>query len=286
MRKVYYQDLPYGKTLKIEVNTTLIQDAKFGWCPPEGKSIPDMLSVFPNTKVIRIFLGPKEDLPEWENHEDLKHIPKDVDVILSFKKHDIDRVVLFADSIPKDRTGFVYLCYHHEPEQGESKGDPPYDVWADRWLEIGRVLGGHPNRGMIKLTPILTGYYQYRNDWRFWIPWDAWHNGYLDAIGMDVYNKDISMDTYHQPAALFARIKEISQELDLPYLIAEMGTERIASDSDGKKCASWMHELARYLRLDGGCVAMAWFYYGGNDFIKTNRHPEQDALKYIIEHFN
>lgn len=279
MRKsVQFLELENGKVLQVTTEARILEEMKMGWCTPEGKTISYMLSKFPNTDMVRVFFGPNSRLGKWTDSP-LKAIPDDLDAFISFKywdENDIKNSMLTA----LEREGVSWYSYHHEPEQGTNAGDPPKSVWFDRWERL-VVLASNidPAHKKIKLAPTFTNYYQLRNDWREWYPYGANHG--IDAVAFDVYNKDLGSLRYNSPTTLLAEVIEMSKELDKPYILSEIGTERIASDTDGHKASEWMSDMYGYA-YDTGCIGFLWFYYGGNDFEKLGRALEDGTLQALM----
>lgn len=287
---VYIETLPDGTQVEVTLDLRIIEqeeiyETRFGWCPPGDASVAQMLARFPGTGVVRVFFQPNEHLPAWETSNRLNVIPENVDVFVSFKLWNLADVTTFADSIP-DRSGRVYLSYHHEPEQGPDSGDPPVATWKARWVELVNHLQNHGKRDRLYLVPVFTNYFQLRNEWRDWFPYDAIHG--IDAVAFDVYNKDVppSSTVYNSPTALLAEVRECAEELGLEYLITEIATQRTSSDTTGTGAANWMYGMAEACMLDGNCAGWMWFYFNEANLQAKGRTAEDNMLKSIISNLN
>lgn len=291
---LYVETLEDGTQVEVLIELSLVQQepepyaTRFGWCPPGDATVAQMLQRFPGTKVVRLFFGtrnPQDLLPTWDASPKFNVLPEDVDVFVSFKIWDLDNVEAFVDSIP-DRSGRVYLSYHHEPEQGEDSGDPPVLVWKSRWVEFVDRFENHPKRSMLWLAPVFTNYFQLRNEWRDWFPYDAAHG--IDAVAWDVYNKDLppSSTVYNSPTALLAEVRECAEELGLEYLITEISTVRTTSDTTGNGAANWMYSMAEASMLDGNCSGWMFFYFNESNLQTKGRITEDNMLKNIIANLN
>lgn len=282
----YIETLPDGSKIQVYLELTPIEEAyetRYGWCPPGNQSVQQMLTRYPNTKIVRLFFQPGDLLPTWGSSPKFNVIPEDVDVFVSFKTWNLGNVDQFVTSIP-ERSGRVYLSYHHEPEQGPDSGDPELSVWQDRWYEFVERMDAHEKRHQIYLVPVFTNYYQLRNDWRDWFPYDAaWG---IDAVAFDVYNKDLDAQKYNSPASLLAEVRECATELDLPYLITEISTKRTNSDATGDGAAQWMYNMADASGTDDNCLGWMWFYYNEGALKEQGRITEENAFVDIIANFN
>ena len=236
----------YGSSLvKTTIITEEIPSTKYGVSMPPSYTPAGIYSLYPNCSAFRVFIGHNDGIPPFASSR-FYGIRDSDDIFVSFKKWDLPNVVKFVDSIPESRTGLVQICYAHEPEQGPSKGDPTHADYVNRWTDLGAELRHHPKRAKIALTPVLTNYYQLRNDWRDWLPWPAYIEGDLDGITFDIYNHDLGKSRYNPPVALYAELLEASRELELPGYVGECNTERISSDSDGSGAAQWFYNMAVY----------------------------------------
>lgn len=270
----------YGDTL---VRTTVITEevptTKYGVSIPPSMTPAEIYIVYPNCSVFRVFVGAGADIPLFTSSRFNGIRPQD-DVWVSFKKFDIPMVTRFLNSVPSDRTGNIILTYAHEPEQGPSQGDPEKATWVNNWYNLGDSLKNRTDREKIKLVPVLTNYYQLRNDWRDWLPWEAYEAGHLDGIGFNIYNHDLDKTRYNSPASLYAEMLEASREIELPAYVGECNTERISGDS-GTLAAEWFIDMMNFV-YDENVAAWCQFNSGGG-VLPGKRLPEYVAVKEFIQ---
>jgi hypothetical protein len=224
-----------------------------GWCPA-GRTVAEMLAMYPGTTAVRIFVGAGKPLPTWDGPV-LGPIPAGVMVHVSFKTWDVPAVERWLTAMPAEHAPII-LTYAHEPEQGTAAGDPTVEQFRTRWAELVAALADHPRRPDVLLVPVYTRYWwqAHANDLRWLVPM-------VDAYGWDVYNDG---PTYRTPDDLLTIPRDIAKRTGLPYLIAELGGVRLASDKDGAGRAKWMRDMVAAAATDGAWT-VCWFHKGNSD---------------------
>lgn len=225
---------------------------RVGWCPG-GRPVADMLTMYPGTTVVRIFVGPGDPLPAWDGPVLGPAVAAGAVVHVSFKTNSTADVLAWADKKPAGV--LLLLTYAHEPEQ-QKYGDPTVDVFHARWSQLVAAFDGHPARAEILLGPVYT---------RFW--WQA-HPGDLrwlvtapvDFHGWDVYNNGTG---YRTPDDLLTIPRQIAARTGLPYLVAELGAV-----GDNSNRSAWMRAMVAALRADGALTA-CWFHKDAWDLSDT-----------------
>ncbi|MEV7267050.1 hypothetical protein AB0N38_26160 [Micromonospora aurantiaca] len=235
-----------------------------GWCPG-GRSVADMLAMYPSTQAVRVFVGAGKALPTWDGPV-LGPIPADVLVHLSFKTFDVPAVQRWLTAMPQGRAPLV-LTYAHEPEQGPDEGDPAPEVFHARWAELVAGLADHPRRPEVLLAPVYTRYWWQANPgdrrWLTTVP--------VDAIGWDIYNNG---STYRTPDDLLTIPRQIAVDTGLPYLVAELGAQRLPADADGTGQTGWMRAMVEALHAEGALTA-CWFHKDGWDLTAAQHTAAQ-----------
>ncbi|MFG2165508.1 hypothetical protein [Micromonospora chersina] len=225
---------------------------RVGWCPG-GRTVAEMLAMYPGTTAVRIFVGAGKPLPTWDGPV-LGPIPAGVLIHVSFKTWDLPAVERWLTAMPADHAPII-LTYAHEPEQGTAAGDPTVEVFRARWAELVAALADHPRRADVLLVPVYTRYWwqAHPGDVRWLVPM-------VDAIGWDIYNNGT---TYRTPADLLSIPRGIAKRTGLPYLIAELGAVDI-----GPGRAEWMQAMVAAAREDGAWT-VCWFHKDEWDLAAT-----------------
>lgn len=254
------------------------KNLEIGW---DNKNVPEMLKAFPGTKVVGLFREPNEDLPNWGTSP-LIHIPPDISILMRFKKWPIN-IDLWMESMPKARveairngTSNLYLCYRHEPEQGQSGGDLEPGLWRVNWTTFINECRTKSWRSLVKIGPIYTEYYAKKN--ASWISEFGIISSLpgVDTIGFDIYNGPA---IYRTAKDMFQFPLKMARQYKKDLIIGEWGIERKGVD-DGSKCAEIMIEHIEYLAQQPEAKAICWFYVGGDNL--DNRAIERETLKQII----
>ena len=247
---------------------------RIGWCPG-GRTVADMLKLYPRTGAARLFYGFRDPVPTTWGGPDLDPLGLDVLAVLSFKVWDLPAMLALAGAIPPGVV--VVLSYHHEDEQQDG-GDIPPELFVARWVELARAFEGHPNRDQIILAPIFTRVWweKHPGDLRYW-PAEVAH--LLDAVGWDVYNNGGS---YRTPDDLLRIPREMAARTGLPYFVGELGAVRLAGDDGGAGRSAWMRAMVAAARADGA-LAVCWFHRDEWDLTGPASAGEQQTWRELIE---
>ncbi|MFF0311023.1 DNRLRE domain-containing protein [Streptosporangium sp. NPDC004379] len=184
-------------------------------------------------------------------------------VVVSFKGNAKDhlkgtydaRMRAWFAGAPRDRD--VYWVYYHEPEDNIRDGEFSASEYRAAWKHLSALAKAADNprlhATMVLMQWSLTD--ASGRDWRDYYPGD----GVLDALGWDVYNHPsaASKGVYTEPAKLLAEMVRVSESVNLPFGVAEMGSA-IAKGDDGTRRAAWIRAMNTYLK-DSGSLWNLWF---------------------------
>ncbi|WBB73224.1 hypothetical protein O7602_26650 [Micromonospora sp. WMMD1128] len=226
-----------------------------GWCPG-GRTVAEMLKTYEGTGAGRIFVQPRKALPPWDGPVLAPLVDAGVVVHLSYKTNLIGEVLAWVGRKPAGLR--LKLTKNHEPEQ-QKDGDPTVEEFHAGQAELVSAFDGHPTRDEIWLGPTFTRYWWQANpgDTR-WMPRQP-----VDFVGWDVYNNGA---TYRTPDDLLSIPRAVAEKLGVPYLVAELGAQRLPTDTDGTGQAAWMRAMVDAARADGA-LTVCWYHKEGWDLL-------------------
>lgn len=157
-------------------------------------------------------------------------------------RHDAQLRRWFAEA-PRDHV--TRWSYMHEPEDDIERGRLQAAQYRSAWQHVARLADSADNPAL-RSTLILmcwTVHEHSRRDWRDYYPGDS----AIDLLAFDCYSSFGGGERYREPARLFGPAYEVAQQLDKPFGIAEIGSNRINGD-DGSGRAQWLQRSAEWLR--------------------------------------
>jgi N-acetylmuramoyl-L-alanine amidase-like protein len=162
------------------------------------------------------------------------------------------------------------LTRRHEPMGDIAPAD--YRAECARMVEI---IAAHPKAYLcLAHGPITT---------RYWLdhggdPADWWYEG-AGFYGVDPYNGTDAR--YRTSEEMFGLAVRAARERGVPWLVGELGIERISSDPTGAGRAAAMRDHVAYAVESGDCLALAWWNKGGTRI--TGMEPEQSTWIELLE---
>jgi hypothetical protein len=208
-------------------------------------------------------------------------------VIVSFKFNPSDilsgaedsRMKTWFANAPRDRD--VYWSYYHEPEDQIADGDFSAADYRAAWRHL-KSLADQAHNPRLYSTLILMQWTlnpQANRNWRDYYPGDD----VIDVMGWDVYNVS-GVKKYDDPAGLLDPVIALSKQIGKPWGIAELGTVRTTTDSDGTGRAHWIGDIASVLKRSNA-LWVDYFDVGGdvnNDFALSDA-PSRDAWRSMCD---
>ncbi|HEY9414359.1 MAG TPA: hypothetical protein VIQ30_06345, partial [Pseudonocardia sp.] len=243
-----------------------------GWCPG-GRPVDTMLKTYQGTGVARIFVSAGKSMPAWDGPVLAPLVAAGVAIHLSYKTNSLSEVLPWAGRKPA--SVLLWLTEDHEPEQGPDAGDPTLEEYHASQAALVAAFDGHPMRDEIWLGPVYTRYWWQKvaGD-RRWLPRVP-----VDFIGWDVYSSE--SDRYRTPDDLLTIPRQIAAETGVPYLVAELGAVRIASDTDGSGQAAWMRAMVDAVKGDGA-LTCCWYHKEGWDLLASGAELARQTWQTII----
>ncbi len=190
-------------------------------------------------------------------------------VAVSFKARPLDVTAGVHDAFfrswfaaaPRDRT--VWWTFFHEPEDDIEDGAFTAAQYraAVRHLDRLADAAGNPR---LRTTTIWMC-------WTLRAPTRDWRDYYpgadvVDVLGFDCYNRGAQKRTpvYTAPSEMLGGIVSVARTAGKPFGIAELGSQRIASDPTGSGRAAWLTASATYLRASQAQFVTYFDAYGGS----------------------
>lgn len=213
-------------------------------------------TAFAHPALCRVFAPAGAGMPDWAGTA-ISTLPPTVIPHVSFKdwRDDCSHVLAWLDRIPAS-VPFAWVTYHHEPE-----GDPDFDPseYRRRWGLLHQAVTAHRNGRRITLVPIQTLQWttntaagKGRGDPFLW-----WAGVDTPFVGMDCY-VDSWATSYPDPQTFLAPLLRLSAGVGRPFVIPELGSVRLAGDTDGTRRAAWIRKVAAELRAHD-CRAVSWW---------------------------
>ncbi|QLQ38001.1 hypothetical protein [Micromonospora robiginosa] len=231
-----------------------------------------MLAMYRDTGAGRIFVQPGKPMPTWDGSVLGPLVAAGVTVHVSYKTNPLAEVLAWAARKPAGSR--LKLTKNHEPEQGPASGDPTPEEFHAAWAELWSAFDAAPMRDEIWLGPTYTRYWWQANpgDTR-WMPRQP-----VDFVGWDVYNNGT---TYRSPDDLLSIPRAVAEQLGVPYLVAELGAQRLPGDRDGAGQQAWMRAMVDAIKADGG-LTCCWYHKEGWDLAAPGSEPARLTWQTII----
>lgn len=256
--------------------------------------IDNMLSLYPNPKLMRLYSAPGAGIASWTSGM-LTKVPNNCVLWYSFKDWNSATspplLNSFLTNRPATRSGIIdWVTINHEPEQQTGSDPLPVD-FRRIWQEVIAAIASHPRRSEIWLVPVFTEYYAKRNA--------TWWNDFgivssyagINAVGFDIY--DTGYSTYRTAVERNEFPLQIARRSDVnkPLGVAEWGIARKPSiDSTGSVAAQAMRDNMAYVRQQSDARVVSWFYRGElildqpvtSDGVTFTRTLEQQAFRDLM----
>lgn len=182
----------------------------------------------------------------------------------------------FAQAPVKRRT---FWSYYHEPEDDIARGEFTAADYRAAWAHLADLARSAGNRHL-RPTLILMTWSLNPASGRDWH--DYYAAGSVKILGWDGYNPYEAQGRYAPPREMFQRAYAAARSVDLPWGIAEFGSELSAGDS-GAERAKWLAACASYLRKRD-VRFVTYFdavFVGENDF-RLLDPPSRDAWRSAV----
>lgn len=166
----------------------------------------------------------------------------------------------------------IWLTRRHEPH-----GDIAPAALRAECAEMTEVVDGHPNRDLVLgHGPIVTRYWLTKSDSD---PADWWYDG-ATFFGVDAYNGQ-DMTHYRSAEEMFGAAAAFARRLGVPWMVPELGAERIDADTSGTGRAAAIRAWITWLRAQPDCLAAGWWWHGGD--LPAPGSPEETAIIEAME---
>ena len=241
--------LPTGEKLTASGSTTISAPMAFGVdTDATATAVSAHVKLYPKTAGARFFVAKGAGYPNV-NSPLAKLLPASATAHWSFRDTDPTGMRTSLSAITKP----TRVTLWHEGDRQNAGGLGPAGYQA-AWKTLRSVRDSLPNAHLIELASVHTGYWsrQPGNDWRVW-----WPAGYADSMYWDEYN-DNWTGKYLDPQTLLGVAISAAAEAGVPWGIAELGSIRVPSDTDGSGRVQWMRDVVTLARANG-CRSANWW---------------------------